>query len=189
MRMFIVCAFMVSSVVGYDYSYATKKQLTKYSPYPKLFSSRSPERVSKKILKRFKTAYPTRYPTRFSKKFLKRSKTVYPTRYPTRFSKKFLKRSKTVYPTRYPTRSKTAYPTRYPTRSKTKYPTKYPTRYPTRYPTHHPTKLPTKITDVSNCLDWTCLQWCTLYDTKMDSQYAKYGCSDDTDPCICEKTI
>ena len=41
-------------------------------------------------------------------------------------------------------------------------------------------------TDVSNCMEWDCAHWSKLYDSKFESEYAKYGCIDNgVDVCHC----
>ena len=70
--------------------------------------------------------------------------------------------------------------------SKTKYPTRK-TKYPTSYPTNVPTNYPTYETDISNCIQWTCEQWCYLFDETKIDEYSSYGCVDDGDDiCICD---
>lgn len=39
--------------------------------------------------------------------------------------------------------------------------------------------------DHSNCLEWTCKEWCAFYDPSFKEAYIKAGCVDDGDYCIC----
>lgn len=48
------------------------------------------------------------------------------------------------------------------------------------------TSTPTTVSDTSNCIQWTCVEWCKFYDKVFEYEYVKYGCVDDGDYCICE---
>lgn len=85
--------------------------------------------------------------------------------------KKFIKNKFTKFPTRFPTR----------------YPTRFPTDSPTESPTKHPTIAPKKFSDISNCMEWKCKDWCAFYNKEDEPIYQKYGCLDDgTEACFCE---
>jgi len=63
---------------------------------------------------------------------------------------------------------------------------KYSVAKKTKPPTRFPTSTPTTISDTSNCIQWTCVEWCKFYDKVFEYEYVKYGCVDDGDYCICE---
>ena len=54
-------------------------------------------------------------------------------------------------------------------------------------PITHKVKNPINITDPSNCLDWTCKEWCLFYDPDNEELYSRYGCFEegDGDACFC----
>ena len=46
-------------------------------------------------------------------------------------------------------------------------------------------KYPSSFTDPSNCIEWTCKDWCILYDSSYEKEYIKYGCVEDDYGCAC----
>ena len=72
---------------------------------------------------------------------------------------------------------KSKFPTRYPSKKKTKFPTLYPTNYPTLFPTFR--------SNISNCLEWSCMEWCEFYIKEFEEEYIKHGCVDDGNICVC----
>ena len=103
---------------------------------------------------------------------------------------KNLRKSSNKYSVTKKTKFPTKFPTQYTVMKKTRFPTEFPTQYPvmkkTKFPTRFPTPTPTNLSDISNCIQWTCVEWCKLYDEMFENEYVKYGCIEDGDSCICE---
>merc|ERR1712072_546059 len=63
------------------------------------------------------------------------------------------------------------------------------TSTPTASPTTSPTTSPTPECAASNCLSWSCEQWCKCFDedAEVSGEYASHGCIDDgrNDDCAC----
>lgn len=79
---------------------------------------------------------------------------------------------------------------KYTKHSKSKFPTKFSpvkkAKLPTDYTIDITPDSPVDVSDISNCLEWTCTQWCYLYDETKNQDYIRYGCVDDGEYCKCE---
>ena len=59
-------------------------------------------------------------------------------------------------------------------------------KHKTLVPTNYQTQYITKYNDISNCMQWTCKEWCKFYDERFEKEYEGYGCIDDgNNYCIC----
>ena len=66
-----------------------------------------------------------------------------------------------------------------------KKPVKKKPNYLTRFMTPKLIEYSKNFNDHSNCLEWTCKEWCAFYDPSFKEAYIKAGCVDDGDYCIC----
>ena len=66
-----------------------------------------------------------------------------------------------------------------------KKPVKKKPNYLARFMTPKLIEYSKNFNDHSNCLEWTCKEWCAFYDPSFKEAYIKAGCVDDGDYCIC----
>jgi len=91
---------------------------------------------------------------------------------------------------KYTKHSKSKFPTKFSPVKKSKFPTKFSPVKKAKLPTDYTIDItpdnPVDVSDISNCLEWTCTQWCYLYDETKNQDYIRYGCVDDGEYCKCE---